>query len=126
MVALVILFPQMVMVYKAARIDDRRHQDPDQLPPSDQERRPRARTGQPETQQQMQQEDKEQNKDAQSLEDCSRVRRPRRRRPAPRHHPSSDDAGRTRKEKPAIAGLFPAGAERDYFFAAPPAGSPWP
>jgi TRAP-type mannitol/chloroaromatic compound transport system permease large subunit len=69
MIALVILFPQMVMVYKAAEstIDATKIQI--QSPPSESGTSSPAPTGQPETQQQMQQEDKEQNKDAQSLED---------------------------------------------------------
>jgi TRAP-type mannitol/chloroaromatic compound transport system permease large subunit len=69
MIALVILFPQMVMVYKAAEstIDATKIQI--QLPPSESGTSSPAPTGQPETQQQMQQEDKEQNKDAQSLQD---------------------------------------------------------
>jgi len=69
MIALVILFPQMVMVYKGAEstIDATKIQI--QLPPSESGTSSPVPTGQPETQQQMQQEDKEQNKDAQSLED---------------------------------------------------------
>jgi TRAP-type mannitol/chloroaromatic compound transport system permease large subunit len=69
MIALVILFPQMVMVYKAGEstMDPTKIQI--QLPPSESGTPSPAPTGQPETQQQMQQEDKEQSKDAQSLED---------------------------------------------------------
>jgi TRAP-type mannitol/chloroaromatic compound transport system permease large subunit len=69
MIALVIVFPQMVMVYKGAEstIDATKIQI--QLPPSESGTSSPAPTGQPETQQQMQQEDKEQSKDAQSLED---------------------------------------------------------
>jgi TRAP-type mannitol/chloroaromatic compound transport system permease large subunit len=69
MIALVILFPQMVMVYKGAEstIDATKIQI--QLPPSESGTSSPAPTGQPQTEQQMQQEDKDQNKDAQSLED---------------------------------------------------------
>ncbi len=69
MIGLVILFPQMVMVYKAAEstMDPTKVQI--ELPPSESGRSSPAPTGQPQTEQQMQQEDKDQNKDAQSLED---------------------------------------------------------
>jgi TRAP-type mannitol/chloroaromatic compound transport system permease large subunit len=76
MIALVILFPQMVMVYKAAEstIDATKIQI--QLPPSESGVSSPAPTGQPETEQQMQQEDKDQNKDAQSLEDLFKAPAP--------------------------------------------------
>ena len=69
MIALVILFPQMVMVYKASEstVDPTKIQI--QLPPTESGSPSTTEPGQPQTQQQMQQEDKEQNKDAQSLED---------------------------------------------------------
>jgi GntP family gluconate:H+ symporter len=69
MIALVILFPQMVMVYKAGETNVDPTKIQIQLPPSESGSPSATEPGQPQTQQQLQQEDKEQNKDAQSLED---------------------------------------------------------
>ena len=64
MIALVILIPQMVMVYKGIESTVDPTKVLIELPST-----PGAEPGQPETEQQMQQEDKNQNKDAQSIED---------------------------------------------------------
>jgi TRAP-type mannitol/chloroaromatic compound transport system permease large subunit len=68
MIGLVIMLPQMVMVYKGGESAVDPSKVLIELPPTE-PNAPGAQPGQPETPQQMQQEDKEQNKDAQSLED---------------------------------------------------------
>jgi TRAP-type mannitol/chloroaromatic compound transport system permease large subunit len=90
MIALVILFPQMVMVYKAGEttVDPTKIQI--QLPPTESGSPSTTEPGQPQTQQQMQQEDKEQNKDAQSLEDLFKGPAPA--TPAPEKAPSPSGA----------------------------------
>jgi TRAP-type mannitol/chloroaromatic compound transport system permease large subunit len=65
MIALVIMLPQMVMVYKGTE----KAVDPSKILIELPSGEPGAQPGQPETEQQIQQQDKEQNKDAQSLED---------------------------------------------------------
>jgi tripartite ATP-independent transporter DctM subunit len=90
MIALVILFPQMVMVYKAGEstVDPTKIQI--QLPPSESGSPSTTEPGQPQTQQQLQQEDKEQNKDAQSLEDLFKGSAPV--TPSPEKAPSPSGA----------------------------------
>src|SRR5436309_946639 len=73
MIALVILFPKMVMVYKGIESNVDPTKIEIELPPS----QSGAPPGQPETQQQTEQrEDKEQNKDAQSIEDLFKAPAP--------------------------------------------------
>jgi len=73
MIALVILFPKMVMVYKGSESTVDPTKVLIELPPTDSGAPP----GQPETEQQMEQrEDKEQNKDAQSIEDLFKAPQP--------------------------------------------------
>jgi tripartite ATP-independent transporter DctM subunit len=70
MIALVILFPKMVMVYKGieSTVDPTKIEI--ELPPSQSGTQTGAQPGQPETQEQTEQrEEKEQNRDAQSIED---------------------------------------------------------
>src|SRR2546430_1385805 len=70
MVALVIMFPKMVMVYKGieSTVDPTKIEI--ELPPGQSAAPPGAQPGQPETQEQTEQrEEKEQNRDAQSIED---------------------------------------------------------
>ncbi len=80
MIGLVIMFPQMVMVYKAGDSNVDPSKVLIELPPTDSGA---PAPGQPETQQQMEQEDKEQNKDAQSLEDLFKGPSPGGATPAP-------------------------------------------
>jgi TRAP-type mannitol/chloroaromatic compound transport system permease large subunit len=72
MIALVIAIPQMVMVYKSGEstVDPSKVQI---LPPGAE---PGGIPGQPETQQQMQKEDVQENKDAQSIEDLFKAPAP--------------------------------------------------
>jgi TRAP-type mannitol/chloroaromatic compound transport system permease large subunit len=73
MIGLVILFPKMVMVYKGIESTVDPTKVLIELPPTDSGAPP----GQPETEQQMEQrEDKEQNKDAQSIEDLFKAPQP--------------------------------------------------
>jgi tripartite ATP-independent transporter DctM subunit len=87
MIALVILFPKMVMVYKGieSTVDPTKIQI--ELPPSESGAPPSAAPGQPETQQQTEQrEEKEQNRDAQSIEDLFKG-------PAPGASPANPSSG---------------------------------
>jgi tripartite ATP-independent transporter DctM subunit len=87
MIALVILFPKMVMVYKGieSTVDPTKIQI--ELPPSESGAPPSAGPGQPETQQQTEQrEEKEQNRDAQSIEDLFKG-------PAPGASPANPSSG---------------------------------
>ena len=70
MIALVILFPKMVMVYKGIESNVDPTKIEIELPPSQSGAPPGAAPAQPETQQQLEQrEEKEQNQEAQSIED---------------------------------------------------------
>jgi len=68
MIALVITFPTMVMVYKSGESTVNPNEIQIQLPPSD-SGPPAATPGQPETQQQIDKENTQENKEAQQLED---------------------------------------------------------
>ncbi|TMG97404.1 MAG: TRAP transporter large permease subunit [Betaproteobacteria bacterium] len=77
MIALVILFPKMVMVYKGIESNVDPTKIEIELPPSQSGAPPGAQPGQPETQEQTEQrEEKEQNRDAQSIEDLFKAPAP--------------------------------------------------
>ena len=88
MIALVILFPKMVMVYKGIESNVDPTKIEIELPPSQSGAPPGAQPGQPETQEQTEQrEEKEQNRDAQSIEDLFKA-------PAPGAPPPSPPPGK--------------------------------